>query len=890
MKTYLFALLAAGCLLYLPARAQTLPVVIKGKSSAADTAKAAAPAAKKQTIAEKTKGNKKLEGLFVIYQDTATGNAQIFVAKNQLGKKYIYQSFAENGPASVGLNKGTYRDNAIICIKKYFDRLEFQRMNTNFYYDPANPVSKDAGVNQPEAIFLTEKIVAEDSTGYLISGDGLFMGEKLDQIKPSLPPGIPPGLIFNLGSLNPGKSQLVKVRSYPLNTDIIVDLAYDNPSPFNGGGKDIADARFNRIRVQHSFIELPNNHFTPRYDDPRVGFFTEEVNDQTSMSPTPFRDVIHRWNLVKKDPSAALSEPVEPIVWYIENTTPVEYRETIREAGEKWNEAFEKAGFKNAVVMKIQPDTCDWDAGDIRYNVIRWVSSPYPPYGAYGPSFVNPLTGQILGADIMVEWYSGSFTPVYDEIFNNPGNPGAINQLTNATTARFNFPFNYDKEAGTVEAPAFNDAHSRSMLQQSCTLAAELKMQFLTGLTALEAAGASPAEIKEMHKQFLYYLILHEMGHTMGLMHNMKASQMLSPAEVNNTDITHKLGLQGSVMDYPAINVSLDRSKQGDYYTTKPGPYDIWAIEFGYTPTSGPAEEAAFRKKVLDRSNEPGLMFGNDADDMRSPGKAIDPRVNINDFSSDAVAYAEDRFKLVNNLMGKLKTKYSRPDASYAELRARYNLLNSQRNSMIAAVSRYIGGVYIDRSFVGENGATKPYTPVPLAYQKKAMDVLSRYLFAPGAFDADLQVLPYLQTQRRGFNFFSTTEDPKITAVYNNLAAGALAHVLHPATLQRITASRLYGNQYSAVDVLNDLSKAIFDADLNGSVNIYRQYLQTTFVKALAQMTDDKMPYDDMAEAAARNTLKKLKTKLTTATAANEEVKAHRANLVFMIDEATTVK
>ncbi len=114
--------------------------------------------------------------------------------------------------------------------------------------------------------------------------------------------------------------------------------------------------------------------------------------------------MINRWHLVKKDPSAAISEPVEPIVFWIENTTPVEIRETVRDATLAWNEAFEAAGFRNAVVVKVQPDDAKWDAGDIRYNVLRWTSSPQPPFGGYGPSFTNPRTGQILGADIMLEY------------------------------------------------------------------------------------------------------------------------------------------------------------------------------------------------------------------------------------------------------------------------------------------------------------------------------------------------------------------------------------------------------------------------------------------------------------------------------------------------------
>src|SRR5205085_1973117 len=111
----------------------------------------------------------------------------------------------------------------------------------------------------------------------------------------------------------------------------IVDLAYDNPSPFVSGGPDITDARYIRVRMQHSFIALPENDFKPRGDDPRIGFFTQQVTDQTSISATPYRDVINRWNLKKKDPNAALSEPVEPIVYWIENTTPKEYRDVIME-------------------------------------------------------------------------------------------------------------------------------------------------------------------------------------------------------------------------------------------------------------------------------------------------------------------------------------------------------------------------------------------------------------------------------------------------------------------------------------------------------------------------------------------------------------------------------
>jgi hypothetical protein len=858
MKKHFLLAIAAGCVISLTASAQAPgPTGAKAPSDSSKT-----PGPKKPTVAEKTKGNKKYDGLFTLYQDTATGSIQMYVRKDQLGKEFIYQSYSLNGPTSLFLHSGMHRNTAVLKIDKAFDKLEFAEVNTNFWYDPKNAVSKTANVDKPEAVFFVDKYSVEDSAGYLISADGLFISEKMDPVKPVFAPSPLAAFTFNLGGMNPTKSKYAGVKSYPNNTDVIVDLSYDNPNALVSGGLDITDARYVRVRIQHSFVEMPKNDYKPRYDDPRVGFFTTQVNNQTSVHPVRFKDMINRYNLVKKDPSAALSEPVEPIVWWVENTTPVEYRQTIMDAGNKWNEAFEKAGFKNAIVMKIQPDDATWEANDIRYNVIRWVSSANPPYGAIGMQFSNPKTGQALGSDIVIEWYSGSATPNSDELYSYSA-----------------------QEKPEMIFPGMDLKH-----YNICTLASELKSEFTAGLTAMEATDATENEIKEMHKQFLTYLIMHEMGHTLGLNHNMKASQMLSPAEVNNKEITRKIGLIGSVMDYPTINVAADRSKQGDYFTTKAGPYDLWVIEFGYKPFNSAAEEKEGLSKILSRSTEPYLAFGNDADDMRSSGKGIDPRVNVEDMSNDPVAYTEDRFKLVNNLMSKLITKYSKPGQSYQELRSRYGSLNIQRQDAVRSLSRYVGGVYIDRSFPEQKSAWKPFTAVPAATQKKVVEMLSKYVFAPNAFDADQQVYPYLQTQRRGFNFFSTTEDYKITDNANGIATLAFNHILHPTTLQRITNSRLYGNAYSVADVLVDLTKGVFDADNAGNVNVYRQYLQTTFVEKLAAIASLNSNYDDVARAGARNALKKIKTKLATAASTNEETKAHRGNLVFLIDNALTVK
>lgn len=857
----LVACLAASTLSMAQKKGKKTPPV-QPPVAVADTVKPKKPATP-PGITDKVKSSRKNEGLFTIFQDTATGSVQLYVRKDQLGKEYIYQSFSINGPTSLFLNQSMHRSNFVFTIKKSFDKLELSRVNTNFYYDSTNAVSKTKDADKPEAIVLAEKVVAEDSTGYLIAADGLFLSEKMDPVKPASQPSFFSMPSFNLGSLNPMKSRYATVRSFPNNTDVVVDLAYDNPMAFVQGGPDITDARYVRVRMQHSLIEMPQNDFSPRGDDPRVGYFTQTVNDQTSIKATPYKDMINRWYLKKKDPSAAVSEPLEPIVFWIENTTPLEYRKVIMEAGLKWNAAFEKAGFKNAVQMKIMPDTATWDPADIRYNVIRWVASANPSYGAIGPSFVNPRTGQILGADITVEWASGSGTPNIAELLSNEKPKAAFE--------------NYIK--------AIPENHAAT-----CALAAELQAQMVSASTALEAMDAAPSEIGDMHQQFLTYLILHEMGHTLGLNHNMKASQMWSPKEINNKELTRKYGLIGSVMDYPAVNVSADRKKQGDYYTTLAGPYDEWAIQYGYTPFAAGNEDEGL-KKILSRSTDPKLAFGNDGDDMRSPGKAIDPRVNVNDLSSDAMAYAEERFKLVNNLMPKLVTKYSKPGQSYQELRVRYNALQNQRFNMIAAISRYVGGVYVDRSFPDQQSTNKPFTPVSLAQQKRAISLLNKYVFAPNAFSADAPVFAYLQLQRRGFNQPATGEDFKITSIMlNQQLNGALAHIFHPLTLQRMTNTRMYGNQYSVAAMMQDVTAGIFAADLKGNVNVYRQNLQTAFVQGVKSIVEDRMSYDDIAKAAALHTLKKIRSQLATAVSTNEETKAHRASLMFQIDKALEVK
>jgi len=810
---------------------------------------------KKKTIADLTKTSKKIEGLFTVYQDTINGSIQMLVSKDQLKKEFIYFSQIADGVMDAGAFRGSYRGSKVFELNKYFDKIEFVAKNNAYYFDPNNPISKSADANVSEGIMASLKIEASDEKKglYLIKANDLFLKETLSQVKPPKFPG-QSSTSFSLGSLDKNKTKINAIRNYPLNTDLAIEYVYSKSSVLNGGSAAVTDGRNVSVKVYHSLIAMPENDFVARMDDPRVGYFSTNVTDMTSASATPYRDMIHRWNLVKKDPSAALSEPVEPIVWWIENTTPIAFRETITNAVLKWNIAFEKAGFKNAVQVKVQPDDADWDAGDIRYNVLRWTSSPNPPFGGYGPSFVNPRTGEIMGADVMLEYVHHTNRVRYDKLF----------ELHNLDTAE-------------LESETPNQSLS------VCSLGHLVHENVLFGQTALNTLDISTEEMNGMKQEAMTHLIMHEVGHTLGLNHNMKSSQLYSPAQLADKKFIQGKALTGSVMDYEAINITNDRTQQGHYFTTTLGPYDLWAIEFGYKKVNNQSELDA----ILKRSTEPELIFGNDADDMRSPGKAIDPRVMVGDLSNDQITYSINRIILVKELLGKLKGQYNSEGKSYQELYNAYAILQGQAASASNVISRFIGGVYVERAMQGQANAKQPYTPVEYAKQKKAMKALNDHLFAPTANNTPKELYNYLARQRRGFNFFSGPEDPKLHRNVLRNQRNVLRHLLHYNTLQRVVDSELYGNTYDIGEYMTDLNNGIFKADIYGNVNTFRQNLQVEYVNMLIDILTGSSNgrYGNVSKSMVLYNIKNIK-RMAANSNGNIITKAHKAHLSTLINNA----
>jgi hypothetical protein len=403
------------------------------------------------------------------------------------------------------------------------------------------------------------------------------------------------------------------------------------------------------------------------------------------------------------------------------------------------------------------------------------------------------------------------------------------------------------------------------------------------GTTVLHAIGASDLDMEAIKKEGMKSLIMHEVGHTLGLNHNMKASQLFTPAQLADKDFIKGKALTGSVMDYAGINITNDRSKQGQYFDMNVGPYDIWAIQFGYMPFKNESERIA----LLNKSTLPELTFGNDADDMRSPGKAIDPRVMIGDLSSDAITYSINRIELVNTMMKKIKTQFTKKGETFEDLRRAYYTLHSQSSISGGVISRYIGGVYVDRATFGQEGATQPFTPVSLKDQKRAMNALNKYIFAPNAFDTPNDVYNYIARQRRGYNFSSGTEDPKIHDQVLGYQSSVLAHIMHPNTLQRLADSELYGNQYRLSTFMSDLNDMMFKPDVSGSINSFRQNLQAVYVKRLIAMITgtSSSRFSVASQSMAIHNLNNIKTWVSNGTGDLATI-AHKNHLKTLITNA----
>jgi len=750
-------------------------------------------------------------GLFNTYRNNEDGKIYLLIKEDQLEKEFIYFAHILDGIVEAGTWRGNYLDNGIIKFTKYFDQIRIDRVNTAYVFDENHPLSKTNNANISNSLIDSIKIdkISDSKNQFLIEVTSLLLSENLSKItvapyKEDTKNG------FKIGSISKNKSSIREILNYPKNTDFEINYVFSNPS-----NKPIEnqDSRNNSISIRYSFIDYPDHNFEKRIEDQRIGFFSERKTNLSSTDITPYEDLINKWHLEKKDPDEEKSAPIKPITFWIENTTPHELRPIISNAVLAWNIAFEEAGFINAIEVKIQPDDAEWSAGDIRYNTLRWTSSPNPPFGGYGPSFTNPRTGEILGADIMLEWIYLTNRVRYSEIFDT------------------------------------QEKHNDHFCQNSIVK----QENRLFGKIAAGALDLNDKEVSRLYEEDLYQLILHEVGHTLGLNHNFAASSLHNNSDIHNADITYKEGLSASVMDYHALNIAPLGVKQGQYADIKPGKYDILAIKYGYTPNLSKND----LKNMLDEYSSSDYLFGNDGDDMRSPGRGIDPRINTGDMTNDPIEYAKDRIILSQNLIPKLYETLKTKSDSWESIYQGYRILLRQIHVSAEIISRQVGGVYVNRGFMSVQDKN-PYEVVPYKIQKKSLKILSEYYFNNDKFILPSTIASKMQRERRSFDFFGKTEDPKIHNMILKGQKKVLKHFTNSRVLKRLTDTSLYGNEYLPSELLKDLTSSIFEENKSRKLNGIDQNLQNYYLNRLMMIVKSGS-YDSPSVSASFASLKRIK-------------------------------
>ncbi|MRD46343.1 DUF5117 domain-containing protein [Caenimonas koreensis DSM 17982] len=624
------------------------------------------------------------------------------------------------------------------------------------------------------------------------------------------------------------------------------------------------DPRSLFVDYVYSFLALPEAPMAPRNADPRLGHFAESFTDLGGdAKANPRTHYVKRWRLDKKDPAAAISEPVTPIVFWLDKNIPTRYRPTVQEGILEWNKAFERIGFKNAIVVKQQPDDADWDNMDAGHASIRWFVGADVGF-AIGPSHADPRTGEILDADIGMSdvFARGSRRQFVDDV------------------GRRSMP--------AADAAYFcEDAH---LSAQESDFALEL-------LEARDEIAPDSAAAEAFVLGAIKGTIMHEVGHVLGLKHNFRGSTTVTAAQLQDRTYTEANGISNSVMEYVPVNIAAKGEKQASYHRQALGPYDYWAIEYAYKPIAA-GRESEELGKIAARSTEPQLAYGDDADAGGVAGAdGMDPLSSRFDLGDNPLAWYRKRLQLSKELWARVQERP--PVATDDPLRLRRSLMAGfgPLATVAELAAKYVGGMHTERDLPGPN-ARPAFRPVDPAKQREALQFLATGLFSADSFRFKPQVLSSVTVD---YNEWERGGPADITTAAVRVQLAALDRLLSPGTANRLLDLPAYvppakrKNLISLNEVYETLQRAIW-SELSTSADIdrIRRNLQREHIRRLQAMLTrgaPGMPAD--ALSLLRFNATKLEAQLRSAVAKggrSVESRAHLAESLGTLDEALRAK
>jgi hypothetical protein len=677
---------------------------------------------------------------------------------------------------------------------------------------------------------------------------------------------------LRLGSFDANRSTWHKIKTFPHNVELQVQAT------FTGRGVGSIDGRGTTIVIHYGLAELPDGGYQPRLADDRVGYFLSAVKDFSNDSrDTAFVRYVNRWRLERAEPldpknPNKLSVPKRSIKFHIEKTVPHEYRAAVHEGILEWNKAFEKIGFRNAIEVVQQRDDPedDFDPEDMRYNTFRWITTDVP--FAMGPSRANPLTGEILDADIIFDADMVRHWKHEHQVFNSSGI--GLDPISPIQAMEKGWGLDQLLLHRQLSGDGWNDiprrleadphaARLRAIQQGFCQCGSH--MQYELGMAAMlmaERDVMKPGDKvpEELINQAVKEVVMHEVGHTLGLRHNFKASTMLPNDQLHDTKITRAKGLVGSVMDYSPVNLAPKGVKQGDYFTTTIGPYDYWAIEYAYKPLSGGTEgEFAELQKIANRGAQPGHDYGSDEDLFLT----ADPLINLYDLGDDPMKFAQDRMLLAEELLKGLSNRVVNEGEGYQRARVAFGILLAQYGNGAHLISKYVGGEHAHRDHRGDPKGRDPLLPVASAKQRDALKFLQEHLFSDKSFQFPPELLRRLAVER-WYHWgarLGSTDFPLHDRILG-IQRVALNHLLDPDALRRVQSNGLKAGKdeqpLTVAEVFRSVTDGIWSDLPNGAPkdlkddkkapasSIIRRNLQREHIKKLSSLVLGKTASDDV--------------------------------------------
>ena len=767
-----------------------------------------------------TKDAKSDEGVFTIH--TIKDKVYYEIPKSELGKEFLWVSQIAKTTLGVGYG-GQAAGNRVVRWERKGNRILLRNIVYDVVADPKLPVSRAVQAANNDTIIMAFNIEAfgKDDAA-VIDVTRLFTTEVTE---------LSARTRLRARGFDAARSFVEKTKSFPTNIEVEVSQTYTSPpeaTPGGGGGGPQPQpapnpfaqgmrAGTNATVVMHySMVKLPEHPMMPRLFDDRVGYFTVRKTDYgTDEQRAAQRTYITRWRLEKKDPSAELSEPIKPIVYYVDPATPTKWVSWIKKGIEDWQPAFEAAGFKNAIIAKEAPSKAEdpyWDPEDARYSVIRYLPSTIE--NASGPHVSDPRTGEILESDI--QYYHNVMNLQRDWYFLQVG------------------PL--DPRAKKLPLP------------------------------------------DDLMGRLVEYVIAHEVGHTLGFQHNMKASATYPADKIRNAEWLRTMSHTPTLMDYSRFNyvAQPEDNIPVEDLIPKIGPYDKWATMWGYKPIPG-AKSPEDEKKTLDewarvQDSKPYLRFST------ADARGSDPGENTEAVGdADAIASTALGIKNLKRVADMLLPATTTAGEPFDDLEELYARMLGQWTIELNHVTGIVGGFNSQQKHYGQDGVR--FVIVPKDRQMAAVRFLNENAFATPSWAVKADILRRIEP------------------------AGALARV--NAAQERILNSLLSNTRfdrlveqealdgtaaYKPAEFMSDVRKGIW-SELEGGpvrIDVYRRNLQNSYIDLLSNKLNVRPAVTDDYRALIKAELRDLSTALAAAMprASDRQTRAHLADARDQIAKA----